>query len=361
MNARRGSSILGAVAAVGLSALPGSAQNIGDVWLPLATHRRLPARPYLNLAYDTSRAEVLSFSGGSGFTIPLFEDTFRFDGSSWTETSIPTPPGSFGSALYSARWGSLVVSQRTSDAVRLFRWAGSAGWVALPATCHPPSWAFATPRLLELPDGRLLLHTESLAGGRHVESWIHDGADWTLVGPRSATPAVQVPHLVADPDGGALLLGAPLTDPRTDTLVLRRHAVGEGPGFHAVGPGCRGSRGRPRLRLLDGTAPRLGSELRIEIAPLPVNRAAVVWLTLGLRFAPLDLGLQGLPGCVLAFESLDDVLLANLFGRAEWRVAIPDEPALQGGVVYLQSLGSDPGAVFGDVVPGEPAVLFLDR
>ncbi len=375
----------------------------GRHWSEVATPNRPRSRFEAAMCYDPIRRRVVLFGGRGEFLQPLF-DTWTFDGSDWTRiaagaadpdaqgslvfdpvrgTSVLVPEGpgpvrefdgavwsastlpatvvEYAAAVWSDRRAAIVAAAVTSQGIELHE-ATALGWSPIATTTvTPPFFPLLQPRLVELPDGRILLRTQSAVGGLHSEDWIFDGTDWAQAAPLRQGVTLQVEHLVAGPGGRSLLVGSPVAGFTEQVHVRRRFEVGGGPGFQPIGPGCVGSAGRTRLAPANGTSPRLGMRFELDIAPLPTSRVSVVWLSFGLEYQVLGLGVFGLPDCALAFVPVDDVLLANRFGSARWAADIPNDAALAGAALLLQPLVLDPGTGVADVVPGQPSALFLDR
>ena len=119
--------------------------------------------------------------------------------------------------------------------------------------------------------------------------------------------------------------------------------------FETFGQGCAGTVATPRLDLADGELPWAGDLLTVELTDLPPSGSAFGLLgfsrtRFGQLVLPFDLGVIGMPGCLLYCGGDIGVSFANLGGRAAWPIAIPTDPAALGTVFYVQGAVVDPGA-----------------
>ena len=111
--------------------------------------------------------------------------------------------------------------------------------------------------------------------------------------------------------------------------------------------GCPGSLGTPTVRLRAGTLPALGSTAIFDVAPVPLptnGGLALLWFGTA-RPSSIDLSRIGAPGCALHLDAFGDSgILAQQGNVATWTLPIPNDPALAGIPVELQTLIRDPAA-----------------
>ena len=110
--------------------------------------------------------------------------------------------------------------------------------------------------------------------------------------------------------------------------------------FRTFGNGCAGSAGTPVLDALPGSRPVLGHAFTVELRNLSSSLADAAFLLIGVEAAtsPIQLDSIGMPGCALYIQPLDAAALLKFAGTARWRVVIPQDPAIVGGLVTLQGL-----------------------
>lgn len=77
---------------------------------------------------------------------------------------------------------------------------------------------------------------------------------------------------------------------------------------------------------------------------------------------PYDLTALGMPGCSAHIAPAVSVVLANVGGQANWNIALPATPALDGFVFFLQGVVLAPGvhaggAIVADALRGVAGVL----
>jgi hypothetical protein len=107
-----------------------------------------------------------------------------------------------------------------------------------------------------------------------------------------------------------------------------------------IGAGCAGT--LPVSTIRATSQPILGQSLTVDVNNLPQNLAALVLGLSRVGPPPLDLAILGAPGCS-GHVSPDVLLTLNGAGNlASFTLPIPNDPALAGFLLYLQSLALDP-------------------
>jgi hypothetical protein len=133
-----------------------------------------------------------------------------------------------------------------------------------------------------------------------------------------------------------------LLTPRTWNGVLR-YTPGGGAAAGAlgfIGAGCAGT--LPVSTIRATSQPILGQSLTVDVNNLPQNLAVLVLGLSRIGPPPLDLAILGAPGC--SGHVNPDVLLTlnGAANVASFTLPIPNDPALAGFLLYLQSLALDP-------------------
>ncbi len=121
--------------------------------------------------------------------------------------------------------------------------------------------------------------------------------------------------------------------------------------FTTFGSGCAGSAGTPALAAAGGQGPWIGETFAVALSSLPPSPANVPFGVIGTSNTtwgplplPVSLAVLGMPTCDLLVTPDLIVPLVNAGGTATWAIAIPADPALVGGIIYLQAYVVDPPA-----------------
>jgi hypothetical protein len=361
----------------------------GIRWWPMATTGPA-ARRATAMVHDPDRARVLLFGGAATSSGTLYNDTWEWDGAAWRRiTTSPTPTAVWQHSLAydSVRGRTVLFGGVTSTGVPGGHWelSGTA-WTQLQPVHRPPG---SGPMCFDAARGRTVL---AFVATDAVEIWEWDGIDWEQATPTVRPPRLFEPSLVYDAARArSVLIGS--GDPDTETWewdgidwqrkttpqrmparilqasaydsVRRRVVVFGGSNFLAdtweygsgsfstyetYGAGCLGSRGVPVLASTPGSLPAIGDVFRVDVTVLPlVGTPCSMFLgvsrtSLGGLPLPLDLGLVGMPGCLLLQSADLSFPLANLAGQARWSTAIPQQAALLGASFYNQALVLDRNA-----------------
>ena len=249
------------------------------------------------MVYDEQRQRVV-LHGGVSHLGPHLTDTWEWNGVYWLERFGITPPG--------AAPGASIAYDRARQRVVLY------GPVA----------------------------GSTLTSG----VWDYDGSGWTTrttSGPADVTGSAMA--YVPGTDRMVLFGGQTnVTPQRTRQLTF---VTGHVAGTAAHGAGCPGPAGVPVLAPLAGSRPVLGSAFALRFTALPPSPLSLVFATLGFADTswigvplPLDLTPAGFTGCVLHVAPGVVEPVANVGGLANWTIAVPPTPALDGQPFFLQGL-----------------------
>ncbi|MBL8724703.1 MAG: hypothetical protein JNK49_11690 [Planctomycetes bacterium] len=375
------------------------------------------ARSSPGLAFDRNRGRAVLFGGTGPSTsypgIPL-GDTWEWDGVAWlARTPVHAPaPRLPGAMAYDETRGEVVLfgggiayGPHYNDT---WVWNGT-DWVQR-VTANAPSPRFASAMVFDAARGHLVLYggrSEGLSGpgtmSRFLDTWTHDGVDWTRRSPahdaqdrdfhqmtydrrrqrvvlfgsayylydtrewngvdwygsNNCPVELVSPTFVYDEVRDACVLtgGIGLGGWSDQTWLYRKTVLFAA--FTPFGQGCPGSLGVPVLDAAN--QPRLGSLFDVVCSNLPADRTTMLWLGFsrtGWNGAPLPLDLSqlGMPGCTL-FVSGD--LVANLLnwqGTAHWHLAIPNSQSLAGLQTYVQAAVVDRVNALGLVVTNAGAM-----
>ena len=366
----------------------------GITWTQRAPAASPPGRLAPAMTFDVQRGRAVLFGGNTLFG--AFNDTWEWDGSQWNlvSTATPVPTGYGASIAYDAGRGQTVLfggsptvtgSGTPTNATQI--WDG-ANWRVAPPGARPPARLSAAMVYDPRRDRILLFGGSSGAFGYYSDTWEWDGTNWQQRSPAHAptgyaaasmcydsaracvvlvasTPAR--PTITADTwewngtDWQLRLSGAPdvtggrvAFDLRRERVVLHQFGTTReyGPTTPATyaqsGAGCAGSRGVPVLDAVPGSRPWIGTGFSVDVTNVPASGMTLLllghsntrWGSLGL---PFDLGVAGMPGCLLASSGDLVIALANASGSARWNTTLCACPELLGGRFYNQALVLDPG------------------
>jgi hypothetical protein len=121
-------------------------------------------------------------------------------------------------------------------------------------------------------------------------------------------------------------------------------------GYGIYGTGCKGSNGIPLLQPKQGSLPKLGGLLQLELTNLPLKQGPVFLINgfnkdkYGPLILPFDLTPLGFTGCTLQVAMIWTTGGINLGGKGTVQFPIPLDPVLQDAWFFNQALSMDQGA-----------------
>ena len=198
----------------------------------------------------------------------------------------------------------------------------------------------------------VVLFGGSTATGDSNETWEWNGDSWVQRQPAASPPGRSSGILATHPtQGRTLLFGGARVSPSLVYYGGTHEFDAAAPRFDPVGVGCVGSNGTPIL--FGAPSPYVGTTWRVAVDGVPNNAPAFVALSLndstwGNVPLPVDLGVIGMPGCLLRV-SPDLILFAPSNGSsAALGVPIANSPAFAGQDLFVQALVFDaPANPFG--------------
>lgn len=360
----------------------------GTTWTQATPTTVPPARVAHAMVYDQNRGVLVMF-GGVPAAGGLIGDTWEWDGGNWTQrtpTTSPSPRRSFPMVFHPGRgttvlWGGFT----TVDQNDMWEWDGT-NWTQInPA--NSPSPRRASDMAYDPATGNLILFSGFQMG---ADTWSFDGITWTQLAP-AVSPSARFDHsMVTDTARGRIVMfGGPgaadqwewngaagtwlqrtpatLPSARSDTYLsydlIReeilmfgsvavpetwRYAPVASAFFATFGNGCAGTLGQAPS-LVSSDRPWLAETFDMAITPVPANTIGIVVMGLSNTFSgavplPVSLAAIGMPGCDL---QVDPVLIGGLLATgttANWALAIPNDPTLLGGDIYVQGGAFDLGA-----------------
>jgi hypothetical protein len=209
------------------------------------------------------------------------------------------------------------------------RWSGGV-WAPFGGLGTTPFVSTAQ-RLRVLPGGGLLA-AGSFDNGSSVAGFAYwNGASWDLLG----GDLFEVWDIAVDPAGEVLVAGSFAAVGGVASAHFARLVAPCAASAIAGGAGCTGSGGANVLA--SSTQPWLGTTFVANASGLPANSVGMTVLGLGTLSLPLPSLLpQGVVGCELLVTPDALGLLVPSGGQAQLPIALPQVPALVGGVLHLQ-------------------------
>jgi uncharacterized protein (TIGR03437 family) len=144
------------------------------------------------MAYDSAHSQIVLFGGTNEAT--LFNDTWVWDGTNWTQKFPQTsPPGRSDHAMtYDAVHGQVVLFGGSALGVSgalvyltdTWTWDGTNWTLQSPAT-SPPVLSTITAIAYDSARSQVVL---LVAGEQTADTWIWDGSNWTKKSPQSSAP-----------------------------------------------------------------------------------------------------------------------------------------------------------------------------
>lgn len=365
----------------------------GSTWTQLTPTASPTGKIGIQLVHDSNRGVFVMFGSlnTSAFGGASVNQTWEFDGTTWTQVFPTTTPGGLG--LYGACFDSVrnKVVLYGGVANSMFPIAANGTW-----EFNGTNWAqvttVGTPGPLERPAmcfnevlGRTVLFggIDPQIGGTDT-TWLYDGTNWVAAAVAGPKPLARTgARMVYDSVRGVCVLtggmdpmtGSPIVDTwefngvgwkqvqsvttgRRDGMLAyvpaRQSVVQFGgiAGFsyladtweytkpRVIGSGCLGSNGVPALDA--AAAPRLGQNYVQDLTNLhPAIGLGLLVLSLT-EIAPTPLDAIGMTGCY-AYVTPDVLVSLTAVGSsASFSLAIPSTPSLVGTQLMSQGISVDP-------------------
>lgn len=303
------------------------------------------------MAYDLVRQRVVLFGGSSNSFFPIAAaDTWEFDGTNWALRTPATNPGPlerpamcFHQGLgRTVLFGGIDPQFGGNDTTWLY---DGTTWTAAAVTGARPSVRTGAKMAYDSVRGVCVLSggVDPMNGSPIVDTWQFDGASWTQV---PTVNSGRYAHGMAflPTSRQVVLFGG--SNPATfsdlgDTWLFGATAT-------AFGSGCLGSNGVPQLAAVD--APRLGSTYTLNLGNLPLGSGAA-FVAVGfsnqtspLGALPFALDGIGMTGCASLTSAEALVLVPVNAGTATVATAIPSSVAFVALTLHHQGFAIDAAA-----------------
>lgn len=339
----------GGINGVGISNwLAGTWELANGVWSQRPNGGIPPRRFGHAMAYDVVRGRVVMFGGRTNAGTIFTQDTWEWDGTSWTPflpAHMPNNRMSHAMA-FDPNLGKVVLfgGLQIGGPYRNDTWAwDGTDWMQLaPANAPTPrgDHAMATDRAR----GRIVLRG-GYNGTDLLDTWEWDGATWSAVSSPAQPGVLALAAMATGPTGRHVVLFGG-DDLAGATQVTWRY--GDQAQATSFGSGC----GVPPLTLAAaaGTQPALGQTFVSEVTAVPAGGLPFLSLGMSNTFAgavplPLDLSFLGMTGCTL-YHDLTLLGLGCTWTGSAWQssLALPNQPTLAGIDLYSQAYALAPGS-----------------
>lgn len=372
----------------------------GSDWTLLTPTASPGATAGINLAYDINGGVFVMYGGTPPgfFGGPALDETWLFDGTTWTQAFPTNTPG--GLAHYglsydivrgrTVLYGGMFSTQLVGDSNKTWEWDGT-NWTEIVGATQPgplerPAMCYHAGINRTVMFGGI----DVLSGGVDTV-WLYDGTTWTAAPITGSGPVARTGAQMSYDDATQLIVmtggqdftnGTPYNDTwhldltnNTWTLSpstsanphldgrqvydsVRKQTVGFGglnfQTFTAIGTteeygartttfgmGCAGSNGTPALD--SAGAPSLGSNFDLNATNIATSTNIAVFSQSLSTIAPIPLDAVGMPGCTAYVAPTVLTSITGAGGSATLTMAIPATAALVGTVVNTQALSLDPG------------------
>lgn len=317
----------------------------GASWTQITTPTPGPAVAGHVACFDSARGRVVVYGGATGNPALATSDTYEYDGTNWQLASAAGAPGPLsGPAMcFAANVGRAVLfggyDPATVQAVDTTWLYDGITWQAAPVAGLRPQPRIHASMAYDAARGVCVLvgGYSTITGAPLTDTWEFDGNGWQEW-PSAFFNGTELAGLAYDVGHENLVrfggLGSLSGWPDGATWLYGAFTT-------TYGQGCAGSNGVPLLQ--STTIPMLGFTWHLQLSNLvPTVPFAVVVLGLtnqpGISLAPI-----GMPGCS-AFVSPDLFVALPAAGQAQFATHVPANPGLFLAHVFAQGLSLDAAA-----------------
>ena len=320
----------------------------GASWIQVLVATPPSPRRAHAMAFDRARGVTVLYGGTVALVPATAMDTWEYDGTVWTQRAAVSPFGPRTSANLAfdpvrgdvMLFGGLeVLPGGGGQALFNDTWSwNGASWSQRTPT-SPPTYRIDPALATDLDRRRVVLH-----GGLFADSfaWEWDGSEWRIA--LQASPSEREGGALAyDPAARRLVLfgGRNQYAPFQDTWV---YATPLPATVEPFGSGCAGTAGTPQLQHAPYSLPWLGDTFRNVVGAIANGEPGALFVSSVGTTTPVPLDPFGLIGCDLLVP-LDVVEFRTAAGgAAEWSVAIPISPSLAATQFRQQAFVFDAGA-----------------
>lgn len=299
-----------------------------------------------NAAWDGQRGVLVVHS---------LQGTWEWDGATWQQltTGGPTPRIHPLMVYDEARQrvvlygGEAVINGNRTDT---WEWNGIY-WLERFSIARPDLYAANATMAYDRARQRVVLHGgSSVSGNNNGAVFEFDGTSWSQRTTRNGPTNLFGPSMAYHSASNRMVLYGGISQANYQRTRTMQFVTGYVASSVAHQAGCLGPAGVPTVAAVSGSRPALGTTFQVRFTNLPNTPAALVFAALGGSDQtwngtplPLDLTPIGYTSCMLRIEPATIELLSNNAGIANWGIAVPNTPSLDGAVFFLQGLVLTPG------------------
>jgi hypothetical protein len=185
----------------------------GATWTQQSPATSPPGREYASMAYDAATGQMVLFGGFHSNNGSYLNDTWTWDGTTWTQHSPATSPSGRvnASMAYDAATGQMVLfggqQFNGSFSNNTWTWDGTTWTQQSPATS--PSARDSASMSYDAATGQMVLFGGY--GSASNDTWTWDGTTWTQQSPATSPAARNGPSMAYDAASGAVVLFGGIT------------------------------------------------------------------------------------------------------------------------------------------------------
>jgi hypothetical protein len=177
----------------------------GGKWTQLALPSSPAPRVFAGMAFDEKRGQVVLFGGQSVTNGGMLQDTWTWDGTSWTEQHPNlSPPACNGTILVNAVSFKLVVAlvDACDGRTQTWAWDGTT-WLMLLPTVELPGPRAGSAAAYDAANGTIVVFSQQADG----VTWTFNGKTWTRHGVvAGGPPGRDGTTLAYDPSSGKVVM-----------------------------------------------------------------------------------------------------------------------------------------------------------
>src|SRR2546422_3753019 len=175
-------------------------------WTRLAPATSPPPRTWAGMTYDEARRQVVLFGGGGRGTVPILQDTWIWDGTTWSQRNpAASPPvAPLPVLVYHAKLGRVVaLVDVPGDVTQTWTWDGN-NWTRLRPSIELAAGLFGDSAASAAYDAA---RQAVVVFGRSGDTWTFNGSTWTRNVPAvGGPPGRQAPTMAYDPSTSKVVM-----------------------------------------------------------------------------------------------------------------------------------------------------------
>jgi hypothetical protein len=175
-------------------------------WTKLAPAASPPPRTWGGMAYDQAHRQIVLFGGGGRGTVATLQDTWIWDGNTWSQRNPVTKPpvSALPVLVYHAKLGRVVaLVDVPGEVAQTWTWDGNS-WTRLRPSIELEAGLFGESAASAAYDAT---HQAIVVFGRSRDTWTFDGTSWARTVPALVGPSARQGSTMAyDPSTGKVVM-----------------------------------------------------------------------------------------------------------------------------------------------------------